>query len=107
MKIDQRGLTTSRILKTLKAFSFQNNFGERVFLKQNFIEIFFQKAVFESELPQSCRYAIFLELERLLFNERTLLCLKPLFIQADIHKNSSPQKKSFLRFANHCNLLFF
>ena len=67
MKIDQRGLLTSRILEMLKAFSFQNNFGKRSFLGRNFIESFFQKAFFECELPQSCRYTIFLGNEKAAF----------------------------------------
>lgn len=68
-KIDQRGLKTSRIYETLKAFFLQNNFGERVFLRGNFIKSsFFKKPFLNANCPNLAATLFFLELERPLSN---------------------------------------
>lgn len=86
-KIDPHAPFTQKIPKTLNAFLLQNNFGERVFLRGNFIESFFQNSVFECELQQSCRYAIFLGTGEAAFEQ-----LKGFSLLENIVENRHPIK---------------
>ena len=76
-KIDQRGLKTSRIYETLKAFFFQKYlWSANLFWRKFHKKLFFQKAFFECELLQSCRYAIFLGTGEVDLRRKNLALLK-------------------------------
>lgn len=59
----------------------------RIFFGGNFIESIFQKPVFERELPQSCRYAIFLGTGEAAFEQ-----LKGFSLLENIVENRHPIK---------------
>ena len=68
-KIDPHAPFTQKIPETLNAFLLQNNFGERVFLRGNFIKsCFFKKPFLNANCPNLAATPFFLELERPLSN---------------------------------------